>query len=337
MSISLSITITSLVILACYISSILSKENEKIEEKPAINFIVKQMNEHGENEIRISYNKLKAVEVTSPKEGENGLQFGYLTNGKKVITSAHKSGNMIDCDITWGNEALNNFYEKFYHKNVDKKVTVEGLAGRLPKAYYHLMDFHSKENECHEFHRYENNRNTKNNILAEENFAADNNYRQINFTNEATAAGYDIPATTQTTTRRRSKRSTFIYPGTKWCGNGNVADAVNDLGENAATDKCCRIHDHCPLTIAGFNRKYGLMNYRFHTLSHCHCDDQFRKCLKNIDTSVANMVGDLFFNIIKTDCFRFEIEKQCVGRSYFGTCLKYVDKLTANTKESLGY
>ncbi|CAE1275532.1 PLA2G [Acanthosepion pharaonis] len=77
--------------------------------------------------------------------------------------------------------------------------------------------------------------------------------------------------------RRRSRRQLngmLIYPGTKWCGNGNTAEAFDDLGSEAAADICCREHDYCPFTIESFTRRFNLFNYRLHTLSHCECDYQ---------------------------------------------------------------
>ena len=77
--------------------------------------------------------------------------------------------------------------------------------------------------------------------------------------------------------RRRSRRQLngmLIYPGTKWCGNGNTAEAFDDLGSETAADICCREHDYCPFTIESFTRRFNLFNYRLHTLSHCECDYQ---------------------------------------------------------------
>ena len=34
--------------------------------------------------------------------------------------------------------------------------------------------------------------------------------------------------------------SLFIFPGTKWCGQGAVADNINDLGYHENADRCCR-------------------------------------------------------------------------------------------------
>lgn len=61
------------------------------------------------------------------------------------------------------------------------------------------------------------------------------------------------------TNRHTKNGSRFIFPGTKWCGPGNIADNDNDLGHWEDTDKCCRAHDFCDGIEAG-NSKYGLVN-----------------------------------------------------------------------------
>jgi len=76
--------------------------------------------------------------------------------------------------------------------------------------------------------------------------------------------------------RRRSRRSVqLIMPGTQWCGAGNVSTDVQSYGSIVATDRCCQQHDRCAYTIEGFSSNYGLFNYRFHTISHCECDDVY--------------------------------------------------------------
>lgn len=99
---------------------------------------------------------------------------------------------------------------------------------------------------------------------------------------------------------KRSKRG-FTYPGTLWCGAGNMADDYHQLGEGntlwtlplfcsfvylftrfyflsagefAETDSCCRVHDHCPHVIHAFSSKYGRTNFKWHSLSHCDCDNE---------------------------------------------------------------
>ncbi|TNN62106.1 Group 3 secretory phospholipase A2 [Liparis tanakae] len=71
---------------------------------------------------------------------------------------------------------------------------------------------------------------------------------------------------------KRSKRG-FTYPGTLWCGAGNMADHYGQLGEFADTDSCCRIHDHCPHVIHAFSSNYGHNNFKWHSICHCDCDE----------------------------------------------------------------
>ncbi|XP_011336300.1 uncharacterized protein LOC105278712 isoform X3 [Ooceraea biroi] len=96
----------------------------------------------------------------------------------------------------------------------------------------------------------------------------------------------------------------LIYPGTKWCGPGNVANSYDDLGQHSAEDACCREHDHCPSTIAPQQCIHGICNNSPFTRSHCDCDARFRKCLQNLNTEVANTLGALFFNVIQVTCFK---------------------------------
>ncbi|KAK0041512.1 Group 3 secretory phospholipase A2, partial [Biomphalaria pfeifferi] len=85
------------------------------------------------------------------------------------------------------------------------------------------------------------------------------------------------PDTTgEMTSRSRPKRDLLtgwmIFPGTKWCGDGDIAENKHDLGHHVELDKCCRRHDLCPLVIPRLSWKYGMFNYRLHTISHCKCD-----------------------------------------------------------------
>jgi secretory phospholipase A2 len=73
---------------------------------------------------------------------------------------------------------------------------------------------------------------------------------------------------------RRRRATPLIFPGTNWCGVGNVSSAAQLYGGKVGVDRCCHEHDRCDYTIEGFSTRYGLFNYRFHTLSHCECDDR---------------------------------------------------------------
>ena len=80
---------------------------------------------------------------------------------------------------------------------------------------------------------------------------------------------------------RRSKRGAFdfssvlIFPGTKWCGKGDLAQCFDDLGDDLELDMCCRDHDCCPFVIPPFTSRHNLFNYRFHSLLHCECDHRY--------------------------------------------------------------
>ncbi|XP_060520399.1 phospholipase A2-like isoform X2 [Cylas formicarius] len=98
----------------------------------------------------------------------------------------------------------------------------------------------------------------------------------------------------------------FIFPGTKWCGPGNISENVNDLGTERDTDKCCRTHDMCSDIIPAHESKHNLTNPSFYTRLHCDCDTDFYKCLKTIKTRTATKVGHLYFTILGTKCYRYD-------------------------------
>ncbi|XP_059479334.1 phospholipase A2-like [Neocloeon triangulifer] len=96
----------------------------------------------------------------------------------------------------------------------------------------------------------------------------------------------------------------LIYPGTKWCGQGNVATHYGDLGLYEKTDMCCRDHDYCPDYISAGKTKYGLKNTAPYTKVHCDCDAKFKMCLENDNTDASNDVGHLYFNLFGSQCFK---------------------------------
>ncbi|XP_026749342.2 uncharacterized protein LOC113510121 isoform X1 [Galleria mellonella] len=140
---------------------------------------------------------------------------------------------------------------------------------------------------------------------------------------------------------RRTKRDAtelLRVPGTKWCGKGFSATRYSQLGGYSRTDRCCRIHDlRCPFWIGGMEKKYGVYNWRVNTLMHCRCDERFRACLKLADTSVSNMVGKLFFNIVQTKCFVLKPVKICTKRSWWGKCMRKGYTKQAFLRDNLPY
>jgi secretory phospholipase A2 len=51
-----------------------------------------------------------------------------------------------------------------------------------------------------------------------------------------------------------------MYPGTMWCGPGHTAPDEKTLGRKRYTDKCCREHDNCPLSMAAGEVMHDLKN-----------------------------------------------------------------------------
>jgi secretory phospholipase A2 len=123
--------------------------------------------------------------------------------------------------------------------------------------------------------------------------------------------------------RTRERRAvSLIFPETRWCGVGNMSTEDQMYGNIVGIDLCCHEHDHCDYTIEGFTKKYKLFNYRFHTISHCECDDRFRSCLRATRTEAADLLGRLYFHIIGMKCFVFQRETECEERTWWGSCVR---------------
>ncbi|BES97084.1 Phospholipase A2 [Nesidiocoris tenuis] len=105
-----------------------------------------------------------------------------------------------------------------------------------------------------------------------------------------------------------------IFPGTKWCGTGDIATNYYDLGSEVVVDKCCRAHDICPVKVLGYAKKYELYNDSFITMSHCECDKQFSQCLKNAKNNIANSMGAVYFNLLGNNCMFNRNNKYFIGQ-----------------------
>ncbi|XP_007485661.1 protein PROCA1 [Monodelphis domestica] len=134
----------------------------------------------------------------------------------------------------------------------------------------------------------------------------------------------------------RVKRG-FTYPGTLWCGAGNNAESYEQLGEYVETDRCCRAHDQCQHVIHPFAVGYGHHNFRWHTISHCDCDERLKECLRQADDDASRAVGQAFFNVIRAPCFELTPEEQCVERYWYGWCKNYGPVPRAVLREPILY
>ncbi|XP_069070756.1 group 3 secretory phospholipase A2 isoform X1 [Pleurodeles waltl] len=122
--------------------------------------------------------------------------------------------------------------------------------------------------------------------------------------------------------RTRAKRG-WTMPGTLWCGAGNSAVNVTDIGIFQGTDLCCREHDHCSERLLALEFKYGVRNYRMHTVSHCDCDYRFKHCLHQLNDTISTFVGITFFNLLEVPCFTMEEREGCQAWHWWGGCKEY--------------
>lgn len=97
----------------------------------------------------------------------------------------------------------------------------------------------------------------------------------------------------------------IIFPGTKWCGDGNIAENYEDLGLFEGTDRCCRAHDNCEPSITAGETAYGLTNDGFLIRKDCECDIQFSSCLSEERSHVSSMVGMMYFTFLQNKCFTY--------------------------------
>ncbi|CAN8013419.1 unnamed protein product, partial [Ixodes persulcatus] len=113
-----------------------------------------------------------------------------------------------------------------------------------------------------------------------------------------------------TTSKRR-----IMFPGTKWCGDGDIAKNYDDLGRESATDMCCRDHDHAADRIASFETKHGVTNVMNYTMTNCQDDCKLYNCLQKVNRPTSNAVGRIFFDILGTKCFAYGYPDKCVSRN----------------------
>lgn len=107
----------------------------------------------------------------------------------------------------------------------------------------------------------------------------------------------------------------LIFPGTKWCGRGNISGHEEDLGRFRGTDMCCREHDLAVDFIKPLSEKYGIKNMHLWPMSNCEDDQKFYTCLLSDDSESSLMsacVGTLYFNILGAQCFKQAYPVACV-------------------------
>ncbi|XP_063371245.1 uncharacterized protein LOC134659515 isoform X2 [Cydia amplana] len=302
-----------------------------------VNFVMTDYLVDGEVENRVHYNGITAKETYVGANG-SGLRLRQLTDGRHLVQVIYTpNGAIQDCEYITQAKYSRNFLKtlrkelKLALEEQSIKLTQNEITNEDEKYYRHFsnvtlrilrngetlpidvaswLDFDKLKLECLERHE-------------ELKFMMTNK----NKVSDATLAR-----------KKRDAMELLRVPGTKWCGKGYSATRYSQLGGYTRTDRCCRVHDlRCPFWIGGMEKKYGLFNWRVNTLMHCRCDERFRACLKLANTSMSNMVGKLFFNVVQTRCFVLKPVKSCTQRSWWGRCLRRSYTKRAYLRDNMPY
>ncbi|XP_064075772.1 uncharacterized protein LOC113396869 isoform X2 [Vanessa tameamea] len=303
-----------------------------------INFVMTDVLIDGEIENRVHFNGVTAKETFVGVDG-SGLKLRQLTDGRHLIQIIYTpNGAIQDCEYIKEGKSTRNFL----------KTLRKELKLALDEESYRLSEKSSNKFEDEKFYRHFGNVTFR--ILKDgENLPPDvadwlnydrlknecfERHEQLTYMLENRNKVSDATLTR----KKRDAMELLRVPGTKWCGKGYSATRYSQLGGYTRTDRCCRVHDlRCPFWIGGMEKKFGLYNWRVNTLMHCRCDERFRACLKLADTSVSNMVGKLFFNIVQTKCFILKPVKMCTQRSWWGKCLRRGYMKQAFLRDNLPY
>ncbi|XP_075554665.1 phospholipase A2 hemilipin-like [Dermacentor variabilis] len=105
-----------------------------------------------------------------------------------------------------------------------------------------------------------------------------------------------------------------MFPGTKWCGAGNVASNYDDLGKAREADMCCREHDLAKESIPAFGAKRGVRNKLFYTMTSCDADKKFFNCLLKAQSFTSFSLGVGYFDILRTKCYQYGHPTKCTDK-----------------------
>ncbi|CAH0599442.1 unnamed protein product [Chrysodeixis includens] len=303
-----------------------------------VNFVMTDNLVDGEVENRVHYNGVTAKETYVGADGV-GLKLRQLSDGRHLVQVIYnQNGAIQDCEyVTQGKSARN------FLKTLRKELKLA-----LDEEIYRIVNNQPKNMENEKFFRHFGNVSFRilnngerlppdiENWLDYDNLKMEclKRHKELQFMME----NKNKVGETSLTRSKRDTMELLRVPGTKWCGKGFSATRYSQLGGHTRTDRCCRVHDlRCPFWIGGMEKKYGVFNWRVNTLMHCRCDERFRACLKLADTSVSNMVGKLFFNVVQTKCFILKPVKMCTQRSWWGKCLRRGYTKQAFLRDNLPY
>lgn len=336
------------------------------------NFVAQDDLNDGQHEIRIHYNGVSAKQTSVGRDqgSASGLVLRQVHHYHRLLTLVYVGEaaddlsvdglSLRDCRLSGDAGEVAEFMETFEEDAAVARTTAAGSWSgslnnvtfvhlhqeqELPQYLRPVLHFKKLRAQCRE-HR----RNAKKAIRAQRRLEKRNHHhnkkhhhsKNHHHAKAASETSHEtsLSPSHQPHSRRRRwiLKEFFILPGTKWCGNDDLATSFGDLDGHVGADKCCRKHDKCPLNIAGMAYKFGAYNNHPTTVSHCICDERFKACLKMTGTAAADLVGDVFFNKMKTKCFSLEKKKVCTKwASWFGPCTKYAIKQVAVLRDNVAY
>ncbi|XP_043199588.1 uncharacterized protein LOC122369155 isoform X2 [Amphibalanus amphitrite] len=307
----------------------------------ANNFLAVDYLGDGERETRIHFDRVHAKETAMETVDGNvtrGLHLWQVTDGRHFIQSIFTAqGELKDCEYIRRKDVIGSFLESFdsdverarllaadqESDDQDEQLDAQNrmtnatftLLESVPEELAGYLDYKQMRRICKEQHKM---------------------IRKVAHKKHHGNAKEKADAEAYITRTKRDLQ--LIYPGTKWCGDGTLAQSRSMMGGLHTVDRCCRSHDYCPYAIPGLSEKYGLFNFRLFTMSHCICDRRFHTCLKMTGSGAANMVGKIFFNIVRTKCFVLKKRTECVKSSWWGNeCEEKRIVKRAALKEALPY
>lgn len=315
------------------------------------NFIAQDDLTDGQHEIRIHFNGVNAKQtsVGHDQGSESGLVLRQISHHRHLLTLIYVGEvtdrisvdglSLRDCELTSEEEEVEKFLRGFKE---DAELAMDTPAGSWAGPLHNISFVHlSEEAELPEYLRpvvhfrqlraqcKDHHRRVRAGVKAE---------RRSHKSHGAASATRDENSDLGVSHARQKRwvlNELLILPGTHWCGNEDMASSYSDLSGFVGADSCCRTHDMCPVNIHGLTRKYGIYNSRLTTISHCACDERFRACLRKSKTGASNMVGTVFFDVVKTRCFVFKMEKTCKKWSWWGRCEKYGMEKVASLRDPI--
>lgn len=295
-------------------------------------------------ELRIAFKGVLMLETTAFLGSIYETTFHQITDGSKLVQTVSQNIVVKDCDYTTDNSTILQFVQDFardskifygkeegdvfslYNNSTARDTNSSAFVFfRRRKFLKQFRDLIKIRHDVKICHRIANSIKRAHHLPKEEPVPVTD------------GDSFPLPSEGGTQRSKRRKRSSLfasflMYPGTKWCGRGQLAKANDELGEDNELDVCCRDHDLCSPLIHPFNRKFHYFNYRFHAVLHCKCDEEFRRCLQQSLSPNANFLGKIYFNIMGSKCFVLRDTQVCKAYTWYGTCAEYKRDTVAHIK-----